>query len=81
MGKNTLKRLAVNAEGIARHQGLVQGRREADAELERLNRINRKVLRSLKDMIEWAEIAGLAPAILEESLRVVRIAEGKEDDQ
>lgn len=80
MGKNTLRRIATTAEAIARHQGLVQGRREADEEIERVERINRKLLRALKDMVEWGEISGLAPALLEEPRRAIRVAEGREND-
>ena len=63
MGKNTLRRIANHAEMLARRQGIVQGRRESDEEIGRLGRINRRLLQSLRDMVEWGETAGIADAM------------------
>lgn len=48
MSKNTLRRLANSAEGIARRQGYVRGRNEAMEETIGLESTNAKLLRALK---------------------------------
>lgn len=50
MSKTTMKRLAMNAEAIARRQGFAKGRNEGMEEAILLEAINAKLLRALKRM-------------------------------